>query len=190
MIYKNDIEQNTINVEFLTTKYEAINFLINKNQFVSVIQPININTIKSRLKYFNQTFKYENQIVPIININNYLIDKFNLKYDKFSNFTILSKLDLFNKNNKEKLLKFYKKNNAKKLSDDYIAVELNGNCQIITLTLDEFNLIPNSLNKTLNETGIIGIRFFNEKIIEYLIDLEKLIFNNEMYNIKKGINDK
>jgi len=178
-------DNNSEEVRFLYINYGKTNFLINKSQFTSSILMDSYKTLKSRLKYFDKIMEYNNEYLPIINFNQFLLDNFNFETKQNSKLVIITDINNFSKRNKKIIEIFYKKNGLDaKLSPNLIGLELCNDSKMENLHISCLKKIPRNLKKHTDTHGVLGTRF-NNKSIDYFIDIEKIMFNNNILFAKK-----
>jgi hypothetical protein len=171
-------------IDFLIIDFNKINLLINKNEYYEKIESNNLKPINSKLKHFNQTLLYKNQLIPIYDLNLFITKSFSLQNKHSDKEILILKVSNFEEINKNKIYNFYKKNNAKKLSIEYLGFKISKSSDFISIDLEGLKLLPKGLEKLHNNNGIFSLNFTKNKI-QYLIDVERFFFNNEIYKIKK-----
>ncbi len=164
--------------EFLILNYADMDFIINRNQFITSVFLENTIKFESGFKYLSSLVKYHEQTVPVFDADALLTDIYNCRIDSSLKLALISDLASFSESNRS----LYKKHILKQhpeLSGEYIALMVNSHARIKPLLLSEIKLIPSGIRMKHNKEGILGCRFSEQGNIQYFLDIETIVFRSE-----------
>lgn len=165
-------------VSFLQVKYNKLNFLINKEDiFSSIISKTNKN-VSSNSRYISSVIFFKDEAVPLLNMDAYLKDTFKIGRKESKSLILIIDVHRLKKKNREFLQLLYKKNDMQdRMSTNFLGLTIISDVKLITLDLFDIKLMPYSIILPLYKNGIMGASFDNEERIQYLLNIEDIIFS-------------
>lgn len=164
-------------VKFLSSTYGKTDFLINKEDIFSSIIMESVRTVGSRLLYLSSVILFKGQLLPLFDIDNWLKQTFGIEKKEKSYLTLILRTELFSSENREYLKRFYWENGVTaRFSKKYVALNISGDTVISGLDLNEMRLLPFSLIRRELDNGILGVKFLPGDRVQYLINIEEILF--------------
>lgn len=167
----------TKNTRLLSSTYEKVDFLINKEEIFSSIILEALRTVRSSLRYLSAVTLFKGQILPLFDLDSYLKKTFDIEKEEKSYLTLILDAELFSKENREYLKQFYWENGVTaRFSPNYVALNISGDTNISKVGLKELKLLPLSIIKRELDNGILGVRFLDGDRVQYLLNVEDILF--------------
>ncbi len=162
--------------KFLILNYSEMDFIINRNQFVTSIFLENTTRFESGFKHITSLVRYYEQTLPVFDADALLKNSYNCRVNSSLRLALISDITSFSEKNRS----LYKKHILKRhsdLSSKYLALMVSSHARIKSLALSESKLIPQGIKMIYKQEGVLGCRFSEQGNIQYFLDIETLVFN-------------
>lgn len=164
-------------VTFLHIIYGRTGFIINREQVCSSILLEDLKEIESNLKYLKGTIQYKDNNVVLFDLECCLWSIFKISAAKEGSLVFITETKNFSENNLAFIDKFDTGKEISTFENDYIALKVGNDAAAIKRDIHDLKNIPQGIRNSQYNAGIIGINFFGDNGINYLIDIESIIFN-------------
>lgn len=176
----------------LVINYKQFDFIVNRDYVFASITLEKVLNLDSGIKtnpYALYAVEYKDRLLQMIDFAAYLQDTFSFIDESKSNILLIIDISFFNQFNQKILRKIISQQGNTKLSNDYVAIKAGNTAEVQKIMLSELRLTPKCLRKSNWHAGVLGVRFFeraNKKYkIQYLIDIEKILFNHILHTPQK-----
>jgi len=175
---------NTI-VTFLHIMYGHTGFVINREQICSSILLEDLKEIESNLQYLKGIIQYKDNKVLLFDLERYLWSAFRISAAKEGSLVFITETKNFSENNLAIIDKFDTGNQICAFEKNYIALRVGNDATAIKRDIHDLRNIPQGIRNSQYKAGIIGLNFFGDGRINYLIDIESIIFNKLLVENKE-----
>ena len=175
---------NVQSADFLLLRHYPFGFLLNRSQVAGSASIEKVRTIKSSILHLRSLMEYEGELLLLYNFEEYLARLYNLSVDKDrgreedynSELALIVNIDSFSPRSK----KIYEKIAVRgrgSLSSKFMAFQVNEMAEMVHLPIGHLKPLPKLLRKRLLNRGIFAVHFPETGRINFVCDIEKLVFN-------------
>jgi hypothetical protein len=168
----------------LILQYSDFDFIINRDYVFASITLETYQTIEDASSLFKKGIPYKDGIVPVVEFAPYLQEVFGILDESKSSIILIVETEKLTIKNQKRLFSHLSKIRNKDLTSQYIALQAGSRAKVEKFPLDELRLTPGNLQKSQWHAGVLAMRFLQEieskekhLRIQYLLDMERIIFN-------------
>lgn len=163
--------------DFLVVQYAANSFLINREQFATSLYLEKEFPIKSSFKYFSTLTEYDENYLIVFDFDRYLNDLFNCASKEESKLILITDINLFAEVHQKLFDSLRLRKHNELFSKRYIAIKVCNTTKLESIPLVDLKLIPHSIRSAMGQNGMLGLRFQDNKKIQYFVDCETIMVN-------------
>lgn len=175
---------NLESADFLLLRHPPFGFLLNRSQIAGSASIEKVRTIKSSIPHLGSLMEYEGELLLLYNFEEYLARLYNLsggeeqgkKKEYNSELALIVDVDTFAKRSKNIYEKIAVKGKST-LSSKFMAFQVNETAEMVHLPIKHLKPLPRLLRTKLISRGILAVHFPETGEMDFVCDIEKLVFN-------------
>jgi len=174
-------------VKVLTIHYEELDFLVNRDQCSASVYASDLLAVKSRYLYLKEVLVNKEGMVLFFDLDQFLRDTFHVTPRGNALLGIISELARFGSGTRNMMEKgVLAQIKSPRLLRDAVAFRIASATEMTEISLGEIKIHPRAVGTRLEKNGIWGVRFLEEKRMQYLIDLDLFLGTGLLFTKGEG----
>jgi hypothetical protein len=171
--------------DFLLLRHENTGFLFDRSSFFASIYLEHTKALNMGPEYLNKTIHYNGETLLLFELDVYLSNLFDAKDPGQLKIALISSTHQFSSEHSRFFTLLAEKLDPS-ISGTFFACKVGSQAEVDRVPFKELKLFPYRTRNKLVKEGILGCRFFGKEKVDYIIDLEGLVFNNLSRN-ERGV---
>lgn len=171
----------------LVLEYEDFDFILDRDYVFASITLEKTFPLGVEWQYLNQGIEYKDSVIPMIDFAPYLQSVFQYIDESKSNVVLIIEVKSLGIAHRQKLAALFSHVTHEKFNGQYIGLRAGNRANVEKIKFKDLRLTPICLQKSQWHAGLLGMRFLKDKKrkttrkeqlrIQYLLDLERVVFN-------------
>jgi len=160
--------------DFLLLRYKELDFLVDRYQFSASTSLDRMRSARTPFPYLSHYSWFNNQRVLLFDLNRFIKETYRCQEEGLSQLCLIMRMEDFTQRSARCLKKILRLSD--KISQEYIGLIVTSLAEIHPVEISRIHLSPPGLQPLLIRRGLYGSCFPEESRIQYLVDLQKLLF--------------